>query len=35
MQLSECSDNLENVIINILQKDLGEAFQKRKKGKLK
>ena len=29
MQLSECLDNLENIIIKILKKDPNEIFQKR------
>ena len=35
MQLCERLDNLENVIINILEKDPDEAFKKRMKGRLK
>ena len=34
MQLSERFDNFENVIINILEKNPDEAFQKRMKGRL-
>jgi hypothetical protein len=35
MQLFERLDNLENVIINILEKDHDEAFKKRMNGRLK
>jgi len=35
MQLSERLDNIENVIISMLEKDLEEACQKRIKGSLK
>ena len=35
MQLSERLDNFENNIINLLEKEPDEAFEKRMKGRLK
>jgi hypothetical protein len=35
MHLSDRLDNIENVIINMLEKDPDEAFKERRKGRLK